>query len=321
MLFRRALAWFFILLFTVVALPTFLFFGFSNSFLRQSFYEGPVSDATYDFLLKVTAKSLIAADEALAAHFTEGDLRSEMMTVFPSDLFKKMVADFAGQVEKLKADPQQPLTISLKVFRESLLTFANNLSFRLFESLPVCKEGQIPGEDVKGLPSCIPEGVEYNDIASPFAAKFEDAVYAAVPEQIQIDLNAAQGQSGVTPAAVFRMFSAAKMVLFAVLLLLLILIALLIYSPFSLIAKYVGAAFAISGIFGYLLSFGLSQIPRYLPVEADTAGFREDFVRFAEYLVSFVSAESQKIALIFLAVGAILILMRLFLAHKYSNES
>jgi len=320
MSFRRALAGFFIFIFVIMSLPTFLYFGLSNSLLRASFYEGPVVDQAYNFVLKVTAANLIKTDEVIADFFTETDLKTEMMTVFPAGLFKEMVKDFFSQVEKLAENPERPLTISMKSFRESLLTFANNLSYRLFQSLPMCRGGQMPEEDARGLPTCVPEGVEYNLVAAPFAKQFETSVYAAVPEQVQIDLNAAQGQSGVTFAGIFDWFMLTKYVLYGSLLALLVIIAILIYSPFSLIAKYEGIAFVLSGIAGYLLSLGLSLMPKYILADVNMPDFKEDVLQMTQYIVTYVVAESQKIALIFLSLGAVLILVRIFLVQKYNCE-
>lgn len=321
MVFRRVLAGFLISIFSVVALPTFLFFGVSNSFLRESFYQGPVVNDAYNFLVNVTAKGLLKQDDVLKDHFSEEDLKAEITAVFPLELFRRMTLELGKQVEKLKTDPERPLTISMKVFRESLLTFAHNLAFKLFKSLPVCKEGQQPLDDVKGLPSCVPAGVSYDQVAAPFAQKFEASVYSAVPEQIQIDLNAAQGKSNFTFALVLRAFANAKWFLYGALMFLLVAIALLIYTPFSLIAKYEGMAFAISGLFGYVMTLGLAFIPDYLFANSGKFGDMEsNVVNFAGHLMSYVIAESQKIALTFLALGAMLILIRVFLVQKYNNE-
>jgi hypothetical protein len=319
MVFRRVLAGFLISVFAVVALPTFLFFGVSNSFLRESFYQGPVVTDSYNFLVNVTAKSLFKADDVLNEYFTEDDLKAEITAVFPLELFRRMTLELGNQVEKLKTDPERPLTISMKVFRESLLTFAHNLSFKLFKSLPVCIEGQVPLEDVKGLPSCVPSGVSFNEVAAPFAQKFEASVYSAVPEQIQIDLNAAQGKSNFTFALVLRAFANAKWFLYGALMFLLISIALLVYTPFSLIAKYEGLAFSISGLFGYIMTLSLALIPDYLFANSGKFGEMDSNV-FAGQLMSYVIVESQKIALTFLALGAMLILIRIFLVQKYNNE-
>jgi hypothetical protein len=317
---KRVLAGILIFLFIVVSLPTFLFFGVSNSFLRPSFYDGEVVDVTYNFMLDVTAKNLFAQDSIISSFFNESEIKAEMVNVFPVALFKGVFTDFSSQISSLKEKPDKPITVSLKVFRESLLTFSNNLSFKLFQKLPICVGGQMPEVDMKGLPTCIPEGVEYNKVTAPLTQRFEATIYSVVPEQIQIDLNAQIGDSNVTPAVLMTWFMYLKYILYGSLLFLLAAIALFVYAPFSLIVKYEGIAFAFSGIAGYLLSLCVSLIPSFMVNDIGTSGDGVELHKFLQYIVSFVSAESQKIALIFLALGAILILMRVFLKHKYSGE-
>lgn len=320
MSFRRFTAGLLILLFVAVSLPMFLIFGLSNSVMRSSFYDGPVADQAYNLLLKITARNLMKSDPIIAEYFTETDLKSGMMDVFPVELFKKMVADFAGQVDKLKDNPERPLVISMKTFREGLLTFANNLSYKLFQTLPICGGGEIPAEDTRGLPTCVPQGVEYNIVAAPFSKQFESAIYTVVPEQVQLDLNAAMGQSGFTIAGIFDGFMMVKYVLYGALLVLLALIALLVHNPFSLIAKYEGIAFVLSGVAGYLLSVGLSMLPGYIMGDVNIPDFKDDVLQFLQYVFTYVSAESERIALVFLALGAVLILVRVFMVQKYNEE-
>jgi hypothetical protein len=320
MTFRRVLAAFFIFLFIVVSLPAFLFFGISNSFLRSSFYQGQVVDVSYDYLLNATAKKILEKDDVIAAYFNETDLKSEMTTVFPVSLFRGISDSLASQVEGLKDNLDKPLTISLKVFRESLLTFANNLSFKLFQKLPVCAGGQVPDLGLNGIPTCVPVGVQYNQIAAPLAQRFESAVYSAIPEQLQIDLNVPLGQSGISLAAIVKWFMYSKYIFYGLMLFLLAMIALLVYAPFSLIVKYEGIAFIFSGIVGYVMSLGISYMPDliYADMNIDKGG--GELRQLLQYLASYMSAESQKIALIFLALGALLMLVTVFLKRSYRSE-
>ncbi len=320
MSFRRAFAGVFILIFVVIALPTFLYFGVSNSILRPSFYEGPIAGTVYDFLLKVSTQRLIKADEVITEHFTESDIRTEIMSVYPLEMFKKNMAGFASQLEAVKSGASRSISFSLNDFRQSLLTFANNLAYKLFQSLPICQGGQIPEQDTRGLPTCVPPGVEYNNIAAPFSQRFEAAVYMAVPEPAPVDLNAVQGPYGVTLGKIFDGLSVAKYYLYGSLMFMLILIALLVYGPFSLIVKYEGIAFIYSGVAGYLMGWGMSYLPGYLLADANLGDMKPDVLQMSNYAMSFVVAESQKIALIFLALGAVLVLIRVFLTYKYNNE-
>lgn len=310
----------FILLFTVVSLPTFLYFGLSNTVFKKEFYAGALADKTHDLLLNATAKKLIKVDKVIEQYFTESDIKAEMLTVFPADLFREAMIDLGKQVEGLKDGTSTTVTISMDVYRRSLLTLANNLSFKLFESLPKCVGGEIPEDDIRGLPTCVPEGVEYNVIAAPFSSQFEASVYMSVPE-IKMDLGQMTVTDRITLAQAIQWFASAKNMLYGGLMLLLILIALLVYGPFSSIAKYEGLAFILSGVSGYIFCLGLSMLPGYVLSGVDLGEMGPQVLLYAEYLMSFIIGESQKIALVFLTLGVVLILVRVFMVHRFNEKS
>lgn len=314
MLFRRSLAIFSTLLLILFSFLTFLWFAFSNTLLKPSFYGsmGPLQSGAYDFLVNMSAKNIISHDQFIAKYFTETDLKREIETVFTRELFAKMSDSFAGDMEKLKIQPDQPLTISLKLFRESLLTMAHNLSFRLFKVLPACSSGQIPQEDVQGVPSCLPADVEYNVISAPIAATFEKVIYGSIPEQIQYDLASIRVSGQYRLTDLFGWLANVKYVLYGILLTLVALIALLIYKPFVHVLKYEGAGFILSGAFGYLFGFALEYLPATVS-SASLVELRAYIQQFLQFIFSFVSAEMQKISLIFLAVGLGIILMQIFI--------
>jgi len=276
-------------------------------------------EKTHDLLLNATAKNLLTIDDVIVDYFSESDLKAEMLVVFPLDLFKSSMTDLGAQVEKLKYGSSRTITISMDVFRRSLLTLANNLSYKLFQSLPLCKGGEVPAEDLRGLPTCIPEGVEYNLVAAPFAKQFENSVYLSVPE-IKVDLDQVRGDNGVSLTMIVGWFGAAKNILYASLLFILVMIALLVYSPFSLVAKYEGIAFLFSGVCGYLFCLGLSLLPGYLLAGANFGEMGSQITQYVVYAVSAVSGESQKIALVFLALGAVLVLVRVFMVSRFNEE-
>lgn len=314
---RRSAAVFFTLLFLVFSLGMFFVLALANTFLKPAFYQGPVKAGTYDFLINVSAERILASDKLIVNNFNVTDLRTEISSVFTRELFDKMVDNFSLQIDNLKMNPSQPLVISLKLFRESLLTVARNLAFRLFKTLPVCSEGQIPEQNVQGIPSCVPKDVEFNAVAEPFSGRFEKAVYSSVPDQIQYDLNGSgqRGPNGV--AALFKWISLVRYFLYGGLLTLLVLIALLVYAPFVDILKYEGMAFALSGALGLLLGLGIETLPGLMLDQAGIPGImHSQTLNYVQYLFSFLTAEVQKIALIFFAFGAILILMQTFLKRK-----
>lgn len=313
MLFRRTLAVILTLFFVAVSMLMFLLYGLGNTVLSSSFYSGPFSSGAYDFLVKVSADRIITSDFLIAGRFTPDELAGEIKDVFTADLFNNVTVDLSKQLEKIKFNPRQSVVISLKVFRASLLTVANNLAFKLFKNLPACQSGQSPQIQENNMPTCVPEGVEFNAVASPLSTRFQKAIYSAVPEQIQYDFNSADGGNKMI-INFLEWGDSIKFILYVLLLVFLVGIALLVYSPFVDILKYEGMAFGLSGVFGYLMGFAVLSLPKIY--------FRqmvEQHVQaqnFAEFLFGFLSADIQKISLIFLAFGVILLLMQTFLKRK-----
>jgi len=316
MFFRRALAAFLVLLFGISSLFAFTVYAVSNTFFSPSFYEEDISQAAYEFMINATVKNLIDSDEFVAEHFDETDLRREIIVVFPETLFQKMVNQLVTEMESLKEDPNQPITMKMGVYRESLLTLAHNLSYQLFESIRQCKGGEIPEEKSNGLPTCIPSQVEYNTITAPFTDQFEKAIYAAVPEQVQIDLNSSVGNDGFILSNWLVLMDTAKVVFYIVLLSILVIIALLIYKPFSAILSYEGIAFLLAGFLGVIVSYGISFLPVLIGESMKADLLKDEILTFMGSIFALFGAEVQKVALVFLAMGAILILVRLFIKKR-----
>jgi hypothetical protein len=168
----------------------------------------------------------------------------------------------------------------------------------------------------------VPEGVEYNLIAAPFASQFESAIYQSVPEQVQLDLiNATGGQNGA--ALWLQNFDTIRLILYIILIFLLIVIAFLIYTPFSSIIFYEGFAFFISGVMGYFMAYGLGAMPQYLFEQiskGDPAKQTADLANYLQYLFGFVIDEMQRISLTFIALGVVLLLVRFFMIKRYRSE-
>lgn len=315
-LFRKSFAALLTLVFVFFSLVTFTVYAFNNTFLKPAFYVNALQEGGYDFIVNSSAKNIYKSDEVISRYFTETDLKREISNVFTKDLFKTMVENFAGEIEKIKNNPGEPLTISLKLFRESLLTLSNNLAYGIFKNIPECKDNTVPEQTVEGLPTCIPGGIDYSLISAPITKKLEKSIYSNVPEQMQFDLNSSKGGNSMSPADLIKSIMGLKTVLYVILVILAVLIAFLIYRPFSLIILYEGIAFFIGGLIGYLISFGLEGLPKLILSGVNLKGQDAEVLQFMNYLVSLFSQESQKMALIFLGFGALLIVVQLFIKRN-----
>lgn len=312
-IFRRSLAAFLVLVFVLFSVVTFTFFAFNNTFLKAAFYTDNLSESGYEFVIDQSAKMIYRSDEFISKNFTESDLKREISNVFSKDIFKKMLGDLGKEVEKVKQSPGEPLVISLKIFRESLLTLANNLAFNIFQNIKECKEGESPAQDLNGLPTCILSNTDYQIISKPFTEQFEKSIYSTIPEQMQFDLNSAKSGTNITPGDIIRSVGMLKNWLYGLLLVILGVIALLIYRPFSLIMLYEGIAFFAAGLIGYILSFGLEGLPKLVLTQLELKEQNADALIFMNTIVGFFSTEAQKLALIFIGFGALLIIVQLFL--------
>lgn len=316
MIIRRIIAGILVFFFTAVSTAAFLVFGVSNSFLRTSFYQEDLKEPGYEFFVESTVLSIEEADGPISEYFIKEELREEVKNVFPLSLFERTVQEMVKEVETLGENPDQPLTFKLDVYRESLLTLAHNLSFKMFESLPSCLEGELPDQGPDGLPTCIPEGFEYNDISGRLTQEFEKNIYAAIPEQGQFDVKSAFGESGFSVLNVLVQLDTVKTLFYGILLILLSLIALIIYRPFVAILMTEGLAFLLSGIVGIIVGFSLTFMPGIIAGQMEDHYLKEPLIDLFGAMVNGFSAEIQRGALVFLATGIILLSVRYYLNKK-----
>ncbi|MBD3328358.1 hypothetical protein GF340_03575 [Candidatus Peregrinibacteria bacterium] len=324
MLFRRILAALLVIIFVVTSVTAFVAFAFSNTFLNVEFYRKELREPGYEFLVGATVKGIKNSDTSIGEYFNETDLRREIEDVFTMNIYDQIMDKFVSDMERLDDDPTKPLTLRLGIFRESLLTLANNLSYKIYENTRICLPEEEP-EEKNGLPTCRPEDASFSQVAAPITRSFEKDIYAAVPEQIQFDLNSAIGDKNFILANVFSLFGTVKTIFYASLLLLLALISLVIYKPFTAIMSAQGIGFGLSGLIGLILGYILTMfgsLTKLGEINADMTinqmAFieNEHFVKLISNIFAFFGKEIMKGAAIFLAMGVLLLLVRLYLKRK-----
>lgn len=315
MVFRKTLALLFALLFMATSMVTFLVYGLADTFLKPDFYSGRVGDQIYDVLVKVSAKRIVASDEFLAKSFDSSAVESEIRDVFNGELYQKINDDLVEQIKGFQEDSSKPVVLSLKTFRSSLLTVAHNLAFKYFKTLPACDGGQVPEHDLNGLPTCVPQNTDYNAVIAPLSGQFEKDMFAAVPEQISYNFSTPDSGDSLV-VLMFQKISTVRHFLYALLVTFLIIVVMLVYGPFPEILKYVGGSFIGAGVIGYFLSFALDTLPSIITTTVGTSLDKESITRFIEFMFSYLITDVQKMALIFLAFGGVLVLMQVFLKKK-----
>ena len=186
----------------------------------------------------------------------------------------------------------------------------------MFQTLPTCGEGEIPRESSDGLPSCVPSGVEYGDIADELSMQFEEDIYSAVPEQGQFDIMSAFGEQGLIVFDVLVQLDSIRAVFYAILLVLVALIALLIYRPFSRVLMQEGLAFILSGIVGLVIGFAMTLFVPMTMEQRLGELYTESLDGLIGHMMGLFSGEVYMAAGIFLITGIILLVVRHIMKNR-----
>lgn len=318
MFFRKIIASVLVFIFVNISVLFFLLFAVENTFFKPDFYTTDLAPDLYEVLVDFTAKSLMENSDTIVRFFSESDLRREIMDVYPEKIFLSTLNSVVDDFEMIKDNPSMPFTLKLGSYRESLLTLAHNLSYSLYKSIPECLEDEFPERTENGLVSCIPTGVDYNEIAAPFSEEFEEAVYSVIPEQIQLDLNSSIGDSGLVLSDWIKVLEQIRLFFYTSLLLILTLIAVIIYKPFSSVIGYIGAGFFSGGFSGMMMGYFLIAVPNLIS-NAGSAGMNAESVYNGQGITDLLniifpkfSDEVNKAAMVFLATGAILLVLKFF---------
>jgi hypothetical protein len=193
---------------------------------------------------------------------------------------------------------------------------AHSLSFSIYEKIDDCQPGEEPVVDNAAIPSCIPADVEYNNLFKSFNASLERAIYNTIPEQIQVDLNTTVTANGITVGSLIERIDDAKLVVYISMLVIIALIALLIFAPFSAILLYVGTTFILSGLLGvaskYILIFYTPAIVNEYALGINYASVYQ----LTEKTVLIFGNEIQKVAMVSVVLGLVLVLIRVFVKHN-----
>ncbi len=323
MIFRRFLAILLGFVFIVSAQAVFLLFAFTNRLFAPGFYKSQsLQQPLYDIATRMTAQNLYDKEPLLQKYFTQADLQREIQNVFTFSLFSENLNDFTKDLVAVKANKKTEVIFSFHVLRQSLLTVSRTLSFQIYEKIPRCIADQVPSVSSQGIPSCVPMLAEYNLLSAPTTRVLEQAVYSAVPEQVQYDFALTDHKGDSLLFLLFQQSEKVLLFFYALLLCLLALMALLVYWPFQHILRYLGVTFLLSGIVGYFMSFNIPLWPTYIfnfmkvsgAQNGDISGFfYKDFQSIGSLMFAFLAQETQKLALGFLGLGLSVILVGLFL--------
>jgi len=304
------------------SLPVYFLYALNSTFIEPTFYSEKITEGTYDFLIRTSTESLLDNSEVLKSNFSYTELRKEIEDVFSVGVFKQLMHDFADQIQLIRDGSEKPFTISLGVFRQSLLTVSSNLAYEVYKKLPQCTAGESTTSSAstelktdEDIPTCIPKGMDYDLAIKPFTKSLELSVYKAIPEEIKFDPNIEKGSENSSLYFFIKNFNSIRLGALAVMIGLLGLIALLVYKPFKAILFYEAIAFILASVIGFLLSFNFGIFLKQISNISQTKDSNQAqyFIDFLNYIFNFYVVEIQKLALIFLVIAGTLLLLRAFL--------
>lgn len=313
MLLRRIVASLVMLLFILFSTVMFVVAALSQTILQPSFYQGKVMEKAYSAFIDLVAQRLYESDTLISTSFNTNDLQLELKNAFPQKDFELLTQEIIKNLSNPES-AEKPLTFSLQPFRETITQLSNPMAVKLFQAIPVCTENQIPTEK-NGLPSCLNQTTT-QDVSLVIQERLKKDLTGSIPEQLSLDLSSARNQQNSLILFAFKSISNIKYLLYCVLLTLLVAIALIIFKPFTEVVLYVGLAFGLSGIFGYFSGFFLESASQTVLQKSSFFVEQNALADFMASLFSYVTAEMQKTALIFLAFGALLILIQVFIKKR-----
>jgi len=310
MLLRKLAASILVFLFVVLAIPNFFIYSLSRTYLNTDFYKrDDLTNGVYEVVVDKTTEGLQSKSTALNGFFKSDELKKQIKQVFTAKIFSEIVADFANQMELYKQNPNKPLVLSLKLLRENLLTVSNNLAYIIYQDLPTCSDAELADLKPDVIPSCVPKGVDYDQVVKPIINNFEASVYEAVPEELSnIDK--------AFPIQVLVDIENYRTISFMVLILLICLISLVLYKPISLIVTYLGTAIFLGGAAGLGISYTLENLLSYVNVQTND----QQMVDLIHFFLNFLAAEMNRLAWLFIAAGVALYVIRFILVRTVDEN-
>jgi len=323
---RRMIGSFLVFLFIIVALPTFVVFALSRTFLDLNFFSSNATEPAYQLMVNAIGYNIYTKDPLIQKYFTADDVHKIVADTVPIDLFKVTMKDFTDDLELVKTQPQHPLTINLKPYRDNLEKVAQQLAIHIFQALPACKSTELPEFNEDGIATCVPDGTNYDVVAGPLSKAFETAVLNSLPDTV--DLSLAKNQNGSMFTYIFDSAEKVKFYAIGTLMVLIVLLAFVLYRPFTTIVRFEGVAFLFSGFLGFLMSVWLGAVPPWFVQSyaqknesiLKALGGDALVTKYFQQIFGIFTAEIFKISFVFLALGAILLFIYFFFLRKEAKR-
>lgn len=286
----------------------------SNTIFNKNFYNKTLETRTYEFIIN-TAIDKIADNNLIKENFTKLQLKEELTTIYSEKIFQPTFNKLVKDLTNIRKNTSIPIVINLETIKNSLLTLAHNLSYKLFLNLPKCTEGQLPTFKENEIPTCIPKDVKYNYLFSNYNDNFKETIDEKIPLNIMIDFSSSQNDTSITIETIIKNFDTIKLTLFILSILLIILLATIIKTPFSLTLLITGITFILTSIVAIITSTIITLLPKNIINNITDTALKQHILPLIETILKNFNTELIKISSIYLALGLTLILIYLTLIH------
>jgi hypothetical protein len=323
---RKTIAALLVLIFALVALPTLFLRSVSVTYLNPDFYEGEVIDQTYEYIVGFISDE-VAKEDDVKDYFVQEDIEAMIRKSVSANLMQDLVKDFTAQLKGLSDGRKtDSIVISLLPIKDNMGLVADDIAQKVVENIPTCdlveEDEAVEMEYIDGKPVCIPEGFDSEDVVKSVKHEIEKELNNVIPGEFTLELSPeTEGQATIKQVLSFVDYLQLILPLF--MLVFLLLMALFVYSPYSTISKFTGAALFLAGVFGLAASQLIKQIPS---LSITIGNFPDLLVEELSYLteiysffLGFVVDKMGLYSIYLLGMGIVIILFGLYLHHFHEH--
>jgi hypothetical protein len=334
---RKAIAVLFVLIFALIALPALFLKTISVTYLNPDFYDGKIIDKSYEYIVGFISDG-VSSEEDVKNYFSKEDIAGMVKKYIPVSLMHDLAVDFTAQLKSINdGRKQDAIVVSLMPIKNNMGSISQDISVKIIGSIPACEpvaeeevaveedvvvEEEVAVEYVDGKPVCIPEGFDTTEVLQNAKYEIEKELNNIIPGEFTLELGNTDSQQ-----ATFRQMVSfvgyLQIILPLFMLVFLLLIALFVYSPYSLVSKFTGAALFLAGVFGLIVSQLLGHIPSLIVTKENFADLlAEELSSLNEiysFFIGFIVEKMSIYSLYLLGIGIVIILFGLYLHHFHEH--
>jgi len=324
---RKAIAVLLVLIFALIALPALFLKSISVTYLNPDFYDGKIVDKSYEYIVNFISDE-VSSEESVKNYFSKDDIDGMVKKYIPASLMHDLAVDFTAQLKSINdGRKQDSIVVSLMPIKNNMGSIAQDISLKIIGSIPACEpvaegEEETVIEYVDGKPSCIPEGFDTTEVLQNVKYEVEKELNNIIPGEFTLELSGDDAQQA-TFRQMISFVSYLQIILPLFMLVFLLLIALFIYSPYSLVSKFTGAALFLAGVFGLVISQLFGQIPSWAVTQENFPDLLAEELSYMNeiysFFIGFIVEKMSVYSLYMLGIGIVIILFGLYLHHFHEH--